>query len=481
MAQSPEDMSEVLAERESGVLVFKAAGRRLAFPLRDVIEIIRPIAITRVPHSPPELLGVANFRGTAVPIVSLSLLLNAASEAPASAARIVIVKRKAIIGLIVDEVSALEKTSDAGLVDLEALLAKNFQFQARSGRKSETKLASAMASDEGDRHELISVLAFTLAHQEFALAIDQIEGVASFPPTIAQVPRTGQAMLGAAEIDGALVPLVSLRYLLGFPAGDLDLKTSRVIRVRLGEARVGIVVDGVKEILRITRDELDPVPSVLTRARGEAQIEAICRLDGGRRLISILAPTKLFDAETVARVLAKSEQGSMHMAGAKADVIQGEQFIIFQLGNESYGLPINSVDEVVRCPELLTRVPIAPAFVRGLMNLRGKAVPVIDQNQRFSATGYSEGVRKRIIVVTVEGLKAGFLVDKVSEVLTVPASELSPAPELASDVASVIDRVAMIEREGHMILLIDPKALLDRAERDVLESISANIEAPQGL
>jgi purine-binding chemotaxis protein CheW len=72
-------------------------------------------------------------------------------------------------------------------------------------------------------------------------------------------------------------------------------------------------------------------------------------------------------------------------------------------------------------------------------------------------------------------------VDKVSEVLTVSASELSPAPELATDSASVIDRVAMIEREGHMILLIDPKALLDRAERDVLEGISTNVEAPQGL
>jgi purine-binding chemotaxis protein CheW len=481
MAQSPEDMSEVLPESDSGVLVFKAGGQRLALPLSDVVEIIRPITITRVPHSPPELLGVANFRGTAVPIVSANLLLDAGPQTTPSTARIVMVKRKAIIGLMVEEVSTLAATSDANLIDLDALLAKNLQFQVRRDRKFETTLAPRNIPDEDPRHELVSILAFVLAHQEFALAIEQIEGIALLPPSIARVPRTDSAMLGAAEIDGALVPLISLHYLLGFQLADLDEKASRVILVRLGEALVGIVVDGVKEILRISREALDPVPSVLTRARGEAQIEAICRLDRGRRLISILAPTKLFDAETVARVVAEAEVGSMHMTAAEENVIDGEQFIIFQLGNESYGLPIGSVDEVVRCPENLTRVPIAPAFVRGLMNLRGKAVPVIDQNQRFSAEGNSEGVRKRIVVVTVEGLKAGFLVDNVSEVLTVPTTELSPAPELATDAASVIDRVAMIERDGHMILLIDPKGLLDRAERDVLEGISTNAEAPRGL
>ena len=120
-------------------------------------------------------------------------------------------------------------------------------------------------------------------------------------------------MFGAAELDGALIPLVSLRYLLGFPPGELDPKKSRVILVRLGEALVGIIVDGVKEILRISRDALDPVPSVLTRAKGEAQIEAICRLDGGRRLISILASAKLFDAETTPGCWPNLNMASMHM------------------------------------------------------------------------------------------------------------------------------------------------------------------------
>lgn len=471
-------MSGAFLESDGGFLVFKAGGRRLALALSDIVEIIRPINITRVPHSPPELLGVANFRGTAVPIVSASTLLDAKSEITPSTARVVMIKRKTIIGLMVDEVSELAKISDASLIDLDGLLARNFRPQIQRDRKFEANLASADATDADARHEFLSLLAFVIAQQEFALAIDQVEGVSVLPPAIARVPRTDQAMLGAAEIDGALVPLVSLRFLLGFGPGEFDQKTSRVVLVRLGEGLVGVVVDGVKEILRIKQDALDPVPPVLTRARGEAQIEAIGKLDEGRRLISILAPAKLFDAETVARVLAESEHGSTHMSADQENVVDGEQFIVFQLGNESYGLPIGSVDEVVRCPENLTRVPVAPAFVSGLMNLRGKAIPVIDQNQRFAVKGTTDGVRRRIVVVTVDGLKTGFLVDRVSEVLTVSASEVSAAPELTTDDTGVIDRIAMIERDGHMILLVDPQALLNQAERDVLESISAVSEAP---
>ena len=69
----------------------------------------------------------------------------------------------------------------------------------------------------------------------------------------------------------------------------------------------------------------------------------------------------------------------------------------------------------------------------GLMNLRGKAVPVIDQRQRFSVPGHAAKGARRVVVATIDGLQAGFLVDGVSEVLTVSASQVSPAPDLATD------------------------------------------------
>jgi purine-binding chemotaxis protein CheW len=186
--------------------------------------------------------------------------------------------------------------------------------------------------------------------------------------------------------------------------------------------------------------------------------------------VSVLALDKLFDAQTSARILAEAAHGAPEMVGADAQG-DSEQFIIFQLGDEHYGLPIASIDEVVRRPDSLTRVPRAPPFVEGVMSLRGKMVPIIDQRQRFAVRGEADIRGRRVVVVTVDGLQTGIVVDKVSEILAIPASELKSAPELEAETTPVFDRIAMIERDGRIILLVDPKALLDRAERDILGAL----------
>jgi purine-binding chemotaxis protein CheW len=157
-------------------------------------------------------------------------------------------------------------------------------------------------------------------------------------------------------------------------------------------------------------------------------------------------------------------------AGSSAEIV--ERFIVFQLGDEQYGLPIGAVDEIARRPESLTRVPRAPAFVEGVMNLRGAVIPVIDQRRRFATGGEAEPGRGRIIVMTISGLRAALAVDAVTEILAVPASDLEPAPGLATGDAAIFDRVARAGSDGRMILLIDPKVLLDAAERDLLGAIA---------
>jgi purine-binding chemotaxis protein CheW len=105
------------------------------------------------------------------------------------------------------------------------------------------------------------------------------------------------------------------------------------------------------------------------------------------------------------------------------------------------------------------------------MNLRGTVVPVIDARQRFSAAEAVAVRAGRIIVLTTGGLRAGFAVDAVTEIMSVSPAEISVAPDLASDGAAVFDRIATVEPGGRMVLLVDPKALLDAAERDLLATL----------
>jgi purine-binding chemotaxis protein CheW len=472
-------MSDQLPTHTEDVVLFEAAGERFALPAAQVMEIVRPPAITRIPHSPTNLLGVANLRGRVLPVVSVGGLLGHAHAEISRATRVVVVAGESPVGLVVDTVLTIGKGSDGRRLELGTLLDEGFRLQRRAAvPRLATGVSDTETATETVSEELV-FLVFDVAKQEYALPLDVVTGVSRIPGAVASFPRTDAAMFGFADVNGSLIPLVSARILLGFEDSRISTQAERIVITRLGDHPVGLLVDSMRDIIRVTPNELDDVPPVLTRAKGEAQVEAICRLEDGRRLISILSPSKLFDAGTAARIEAESE-GIQQMQTETA-VQAAEQLIVFQLDQESYGIPIGSIDEVVRCPDNLTRVPRAPAFVKGLMNLRGKAIPIIDQRQRFSVKGDGRATRPRILVVTIDGLQTGFLVDSVSEIMSVAASELSAAPDLSysDEGGGVIDRIAAIERDGRMILGVDPRALLDRADRDGRATSSSQAEDEQ--
>jgi purine-binding chemotaxis protein CheW len=144
---------------------------------------------------------------------------------------------------------------------------------------------------------------------------------------------------------------------------------------------------------------------------------------------------------------------------------------VFQLAGEEYGVPIEAVQEIVRVPEGLTRVPKVPAFMEGVVNLRGMVLPVVDQRRRFALEEAERNDRQRIMVLMIEGTRTGFIVDQVLEVLKIPRTTIEPAPTLSDAQARLIRRVANLERQKRMILLIDPAALLGAGELAQLEAL----------
>jgi purine-binding chemotaxis protein CheW len=364
-------------------------------------------------------------------------------------------------------------------LDVDALLARDFGSGMRRSHLRQSISIIGGEVPEATTADEVSLVSFEVASQDFALPLDHVHEVVALPTGIAVVPHTDAVMMGVMTLRGQLLPLVSLRGLLGLRGSAPDGARSRVVVAQVDEGRVGLVTDGMKEILRIPADVIDPVPAVLTRGAAEAEIQGICRLDGGRRLVSVLSAERLFRDGSIAERIAPQTAENIEMGMDDARQGADEQFIVFQLGGEEYGLPIAAVDEVVRVPETLTRLPKAPAFIDGVMNLRGRVVPVIDQRRRFELKGEGERRRERVVVVTIDQMQAGFVVDGVSEVLRIPASQLRPRPEFGDDRSHVIDRIANIEVEGRMILLLDPRELLDRAEKDLLASMDGgNPERP---
>ncbi len=101
----------------------------------------------------------------------------------------------------------------------------------------------------------------------------------------------------------------------------------------------------------------------------------------------------------------------------------------FQVGRETYGVPITSLHEIVRVPEI-TVVPDAPVYLEGVINLRGKIVSVMDLRKRFGEKQVALNKQNRILVVEHSGKLAGLIVDSASEVLKIPAADVEAAPSV---------------------------------------------------
>jgi purine-binding chemotaxis protein CheW len=147
------------------------------------------------------------------------------------------------------------------------------------------------------------------------------------------------------------------------------------------------------------------------------------------------------------------------------------QLVSFNLDNEEYGLEILRVQEIIRM-QGLTRVPNSPAFVDGVINLRGKVIPVIALRKRFGLTARANDKQTRIVVTEIGGAIVGFVVDSVSEVLRIPANTIEPAPRLGTVNQEFVAGVAKLE--GRLLILLD-------VERVMTEEESSALASPQEL
>jgi purine-binding chemotaxis protein CheW len=143
------------------------------------------------------------------------------------------------------------------------------------------------------------------------------------------------------------------------------------------------------------------------------------------------------------------------------------QVVGFRIGNETFGVRIASVREIVRVPEITT-VPSAPETVEGVINLRGKIIPVMDLRKRFGHVDIQPDKKNRILVVELQNKLVGLIVNAASEVLKIPPSEIeAPGSVFAEGESSYVTGVGKLK--GRLIILLDVSKLLHQQEVKKLE------------
>lgn len=149
------------------------------------------------------------------------------------------------------------------------------------------------------------------------------------------------------------------------------------------------------------------------------------------------------------------------------------QVVGFRVGNETFGVRIGSVREIVRVPEI-TSVPSAPHSVEGVINLRGKIIPVMDLRKRLGQTAVQPDKKNRILVVELENKLVGLIVNAASEVLKISPSEIeAPGSMFAEGESSYVTGVGKLK--GRLIILLDIAKLLRHQELNRLEEAAETV------
>jgi purine-binding chemotaxis protein CheW len=511
LSTSGQDASHEISPEICQFVTFVVGQEVFAVALAPVQEIIRVPEVVGVPMAPASLDGLANLRGKILPIISLRRIFGFEERTYDDSTRAVVIDLGQPLGFVVDRVAsvvsvdrsqiespgAIKSTVNTDLLsgllkdvgghkmimvlDFARLIATQFAAVVKTSSDEMVRTIAGATASDADADMVsgeLQFVSFEVAKQEYAIIISDVQEIVQVPDDVVHVPHAKSHVLGVMTLRNRLLPLVSLRRMFGLPDRDSD-EESRIVVVSLGTASVGVVMDSVNQVLRVARSTVDRMPGLLAQDGNMSDIEEICRLDGGKRMVSILSVENMFRHSAMQAAINTVDDMTLERnANTTETRVNGasdeeEQVVVFRLGKEEFGVPIESVQEIVRLPDAMTKVPKAAAAVEGVINLRGAVLPVIDLRRRLGLPPVERSDRQRIVVLVIDNVRTGFIVDSVAEVLKVPKSAIEPAPHLSLDQNQVLARMANLEKHKRMVQLIDPLHLIEKQHRESLALLAA--------
>lgn len=520
--------SVAVTEEQVQFLVFRIGDNDLALPLTEVDEILRPPAVTPVPLSPAPVLGITSLRGRVLPVACLRRLAGLPEAGNMDeASRVLVVNAGSPVGLRVDAVRRVvtagigndrpgegDEDADAageqGLItrgsialeegvihrlDPAAILDRELgSWQpAQDAGASGTAPHRQGARSSGRREEERQLhLVVTVGGQRFGFAARPIREVVDYPENLSGVPRAPAHVLGVTTLREELVPVVSLHRLM-----DLEppAETPRMVILPVGEEAipVGFAVDEVNDVMGVPPEEVEAMPRLSAGSGDEDEFAGVWRSGGEAGLITLLDTEQLVarhgllaTARGVADPGDRTGRGNTDQDSTGGNGMQAvrdrknggelQQFVVFQLQDQDFAARIGAVREILRLPEDLTGVPASDAEVEGVINLRGRVLPVVNLRRRLGMEEIARDEFHRVLVLEIQGEKTGFIVDSVSEVLKLPAERIESGESLSASRADWVDAVLRRdESEGQeaagMVLVVNEERLLTEQSRKEMASV----------
>lgn len=488
---------------------FGLAGSEFALPVSVVQEVVNePSGYTPVPLSPDYLLGLFNLRGNIIPVVDLGKIFNI--EQPSAdeircdlmfeSRKVAILEfDKLCLGLLFDSTgevfnntevetclfersgSSLQDQVIAGVFKMDngrriiQLLDVHGMLQLdRIPQSLHNGGLSAITQSRGKRRQCIS---FDVGDSGCALDIGAIKEIVN----IGEIDNTvlaGSLCLGAIDLRGSTVPVVNFSLLLGYSdAKNVDIQESdshRVIVMKVGDNLFGLLVNQINNIISYFDDELHAFP-VLGNNKSAMFKGYIAGASSTQGTI-VLEQSEIFSNDEIGAITKghstlfkdtkdpsfKEKEGSLNR----------KTLITFSLGN-LYGLEIGDVKEVIDYPAELIKTPTMTEQVRGMVNLRGELVVIIDTRLLYELEGFVDYENTRILVFESENTKYGLMVDTVDSIVAFSQSDTVEVPQMVfssqgGTINKDVKQAVMITSGDtkHTVCVLNLDSIAERATSD---------------
>lgn len=447
---------------------FSIENSEFALPVSVVQEVVNdPEEYCSVPLSPDYLLGLFNLRGNVIPVVNLRHIFNVETDEDSDIQeeltghenrKVAILEHGNLcLGLLFDSTGEVFNDTEAETCLFEKhsntvqdqVVAGVFKMNGGSrivqlldvagmlqlDRIPQSKHIGGDSSSTHRRGKRRQCISFEVGNSCCALdigAIKEIVNIGSIENTV----LAGSLCLGAIDLRGNTVPIVNFSLLLGYndSAGEEihESDSHRVIVMKVGELSFGLLVSKINNIISYFDDELIPFP-VLGNQKTTMFRGCVSGLEEGKLQTIVLEQNEIFSNDEIKAITKghsslfkdSTEQSFTEKQGS----LNRKTMITFSLGN-LYGLEISDVKEVIDYPPDLIQTPTMTRHVRGMANIRGELVAIIDTRQLYDLEAFTDHLNTKVLVFEVDGTKYGLMVDSVDSIVPFSVSDTIEIPRM---------------------------------------------------
>jgi len=350
------------------------------------------------------------------------------------------------------------------------------------------------------------IVTFHINNEQLGINIELVQEIIK-PPKIHSIPHAPDCVKGMTYLRGNVLPVIDLRIRLGVESIDFT-PTTRVLIMNIKGTLCGLIVDAVSEVVDLSSCELEESPENIFGIEGSL-LSYVAKLKDSDSVILLLSTEKILSYIDLSHAL-EGHISADHEKREKKDTHQDdyEQFVAFKVGAEECALSILGVKEIIRFSDV-TPIHQAAEYILGLMYLREKLIPVIDLrvllgqkslddelkeefegrlaclnedaedyekkrivlDQEFSEDKALKQYMRRIIVISVNNIHVGVLVDSVSQVLNINNNLIEgPPPIITGKRLNGLNGVAKLDKGERIIVLLEVKNLLDNEDFLTIEN-----------